>query len=140
MKSTSEMIAVMKAFEEGKKIECFNKRVTGSWVLSERPIWDWGFCDYRIAEDKPVPKFPEGFEFCEIDWNTGTYTKTNRTIESIVCASLFKDFAGYGYEIDGKARIYSYPVIFRLDGMTYEGFNYGATVHRPKWVVFGKEG
>lgn len=52
-KTTEEMIAVMQAFVEGKKIE---GSVSGkTWELTEAPLWDWRTVDYRVAEELPLP-------------------------------------------------------------------------------------
>lgn len=53
-------IEVMKAYCEGKKIQC-RARVRGAYVLASRPVWDWHGYDYRIApEVKTVRKSFEG--------------------------------------------------------------------------------
>lgn len=55
MKTIDEMIAVMTAFKEGKKIECVQK---GSgfdpYLYVEEPCWDWPNYDYRV---KPESKY-----------------------------------------------------------------------------------
>lgn len=57
MKTIEEMIAVMQAYADGKKIEVreidpFEEIVTPLRVCD--PIWNWVHCDYRI---KPEPKY-----------------------------------------------------------------------------------
>ena len=51
--TTAEMIAVMKAFEEGKKIQCL---IANRWLDAENPSWDWFHYDFRVKpeEEKPV--------------------------------------------------------------------------------------
>lgn len=53
--TTKEMIAVMKAYEEGKKIE-YKTTTYGTWKdMDFVPNWNWGEYDYRIKpEEKPV--------------------------------------------------------------------------------------
>lgn len=49
MKTIDEMIAVMKAYQEGKEIEfrC-NGSVFKEWEKTDSPAWNWGVNDYRI--------------------------------------------------------------------------------------------
>ena len=58
MKTTEEMISVMKAYAEGKKIETriieTRSRLLTCWVYTPEPAWDWANFDYRI---KPEPKY-----------------------------------------------------------------------------------
>lgn len=44
------MIAVMKAFEAGKKIECTNRRESsrGVWHEIVTPSWAWDSTNYRV--------------------------------------------------------------------------------------------
>lgn len=53
--TTKEMIAVMQAYEDGKKIQTRTKIKGDDWK-DEIPTWDWAFCEYRIKpeEEKPV--------------------------------------------------------------------------------------
>lgn len=51
---TKQMIEVMQAFEDGKKIEG-RSSATGGWEHVTDPTWDWNHCVYRIApEPEPV--------------------------------------------------------------------------------------
>ena len=47
-----QMIEVMQAYEDGKKIEVKAKRVDDNWSWTPYPSWNWAACDYRI---KPEP-------------------------------------------------------------------------------------
>lgn len=59
MKTTKEKIAVMQAFEDGKKIE-YATLSCNDWEFNDSPKWDWFRCDYRIAaEPKLRPWKPE---------------------------------------------------------------------------------
>lgn len=51
MKTTQEMIAVMQAYVDGKKVQ-FSHINCNIWADSPTPSWDWRACDYRI---KPAP-------------------------------------------------------------------------------------
>lgn len=53
IKTIKEMVEVMEAFEDGKKIQLRN-RFINIWVDTEYPIWDWSTCEYRI---KPEPTY-----------------------------------------------------------------------------------
>lgn len=58
MKTTEEMIAVMQAYADGKKIEATAKSEAG-WSISLDPSWNWYLYDYRVAPDEPM----------SIDWS-----------------------------------------------------------------------
>lgn len=88
MKTTQEMIAVMQAYVDGKKIECYNKidstkekisimrsyaegketetidaNVTNTVIFDSPiwgPLWDWIHYDYQIKEEQFTPKFNIG--------------------------------------------------------------------------------
>ena len=54
--TTREMIAVMQAYADGKKIQIADKG-SKDWADygTGEPVWDWDAFDYRIKpEDKPV--------------------------------------------------------------------------------------
>lgn len=54
MKTTQEMIEIMQAFVDGKQVERRVPRLSPTdWFLlapNLDPNWNWGQCDYRIAE------------------------------------------------------------------------------------------
>lgn len=53
--TTKEMIAVMKAFTEGKQIE--RKRKCGiKWVDCDHPGWEWSEFEYRVKPEKVKPE------------------------------------------------------------------------------------
>lgn len=54
MKTVSEMIAVMQAFEKGEQIEVFS---AGKWVEHSKPLWDWMNFDYRVKQNKKYVPF-----------------------------------------------------------------------------------
>lgn len=55
MTPTQEKIAVMQAFEDGKKIE-FKTRLRATYMvwgnLHWPSAWDWVNCDYRVKKEK----------------------------------------------------------------------------------------
>ena len=61
MKTLDEMIAVMTAARDGKRIRRFGRLNGGSEVLDPNDfVWDWVMWDYNIApEPKRVPLGPE---------------------------------------------------------------------------------
>lgn len=46
MKTTQEMIEVMQAYADGKKIEHNSYKY---WGPATTPVWDWRTTDYRVA-------------------------------------------------------------------------------------------
>lgn len=76
MKTTLEMIEIMQAFADGKEIEWY----CGGWVKCEKPTWNWGKNDYRIAEKKPVlvPHWP-----AIIKSTTGCYVLTDHVFPNL---------------------------------------------------------
>lgn len=52
MKTTEEMIEVMKAYKEGKIIEALSLLIIGSeWKQDSSPKWTWGLYDYRVKPE-----------------------------------------------------------------------------------------
>lgn len=62
MKTTKEMIEVMKAYDMGEKIECFNDDYE-QWKDVNNPIWDWLHNDYRVKPKKKFVPFDTAEEF-----------------------------------------------------------------------------
>lgn len=50
MKTTEEMIEVMQAHVDGKRIET---RHVGAWHTASEPEWNWAYSNYRISLTKP---------------------------------------------------------------------------------------
>jgi hypothetical protein len=48
--TTAGKIAVMQAFEDGKKIQA-KRKASGVWVQADAPTWDWYGVEYRIAPE-----------------------------------------------------------------------------------------
>lgn len=47
---TTEMIAVMQAYEDGKEIEYYNY-ASNTWEKTTCPMWDWGTRKYRVKPE-----------------------------------------------------------------------------------------
>ena len=62
MKTTKEMIEVMKAYDRGENIECFNDDHE-QWTDVNNPIWDWLHNDYRVKPKKKYVPFETAEEF-----------------------------------------------------------------------------
>lgn len=56
MKTTKEKIAVMQAYEDGKKIEICGK-TEKVWHNAISPDWNWAACDYRIKQEPEYVPF-----------------------------------------------------------------------------------
>ena len=75
MKTTAEMIEVMRAYLRGEGLE-IKAKPNGLWTPlreAESPNWDWRTCDYRI-----VPKPLECWAVIEAGKVTSTYTEPSR--------------------------------------------------------------
>lgn len=46
------------------------------------------------------------------------------------------DFAGYGYDIEGRVKISAYPVGYEEEGIVYQSYSNLRTIVHPKWVCF----
>ena len=55
--NTSEMIAVMQAFMDGKVCEFKDARRGGGWSSCCNPDWNWLHHDYRIKPEEKKPKY-----------------------------------------------------------------------------------
>lgn len=61
-KTTQQKIEVMRAFEEGKRIECKSNGLDWKeWILPHEPAWDWAKCDYRVKEETPEKELKEKY-------------------------------------------------------------------------------
>lgn len=71
MKTTEEMIEVMKAYEEGKEIEF--RLPSGYWAEAIAPTWNWKETDYRV---KAEPKYRPYNNIEELlkDWAEKTHS------------------------------------------------------------------
>lgn len=84
-----EMIEVMKAYKEGKKIEVRAKDDDDAeWVFVSGPAWNFFEADYRV---KPEPEYVPYDSVLEIDRNKWIVRKSNGLV-SRLCA--FMESAG----------------------------------------------
>lgn len=64
--TTKEMIAVMQAYEEGKKIQCRDSWKEGlCWHDICEPSWNWYNYDYRIKPEEEKPQRMTNRQFAE---------------------------------------------------------------------------
>jgi len=75
MKTMDEKLAVMRAWLEGKAIECRTHGL-GKWVKPDpAPSWMWGDLDYRVAEPEPRPVNSRRVPLDERDFAGTTWIK-----------------------------------------------------------------
>jgi hypothetical protein len=57
MMSLKEKIEVMEAFHAGKAIEWRWVGEIGEWMVTEKPLWNFADCNYRVKpDDKPLTR------------------------------------------------------------------------------------
>ena len=73
MKTTAEMIRVMKAFQDGESIQVMKREdPTETWsnLIQGKPTWNWVVYDYRIKQPKMIKRsgwmncYPDMFDNC----------------------------------------------------------------------------
>lgn len=88
-----EMIAVMQAAQEGKKIEC--RRLTSeNWIELIHPHWDWEDCEYRVKPETKVRPYANAKEFLEAKKEHGPYVYQNGVYD------IVSQIHNYGVMID----------------------------------------
>ena len=100
---TQEMIEVMQAFADGKKIECKRNPVVTQtvamrdWSEVNNPCWDWLNLQYRVA---PEPKKEGRWERIEIVKDDGQYCLANPIADVYVIDALPRvpGFGGIDYQ------------------------------------------
>ena len=80
----TEMIEVIKAYEEGNEIE-MRDRNKNDWVLIKVPLWNFAEFDYRVK-----PKEKVIYQYMYIDTTTNKYYATSQFYESAFEAQLDK--------------------------------------------------
>lgn len=78
--TTSEMIAVMQAYVDGKAIELSKDGETWEGLGSFEPSWDWSNFDYRV---KPEPKYVPYDSVSEVDEDKWVKSKYNGVLKRI---------------------------------------------------------
>jgi hypothetical protein len=73
-----EMIAVIQAHKDGKKIQVKGKGVT-EWTPSDLPVWNFYMCDYRVK--------PEPMELWAIIWPSGAMNYFDSRGQAVACAN-----------------------------------------------------
>lgn len=98
MKTIDEMIAVMRAFKDGKKIKV-RSIGRGVWNVILDPTWDWSCCDYEVVEEsKIIPYGPEDVKFLmgkvvEFDnGNIGVVIEYSKEDDCLRVGSIFYTF------------------------------------------------
>lgn len=79
--TTSEMAAVMMAYEHGKKIEFKGKMESELQWRSCEPLWNWIDCDYRV---KPEPKYVPYDNVTEVEKDKWVKSKSKGILSRIV--------------------------------------------------------
>lgn len=94
MKTTKEKIAIMQAFEDGKKIELYSK-TDNVWYNATSPDWNWATCDYRInPEHEYVP-----FTFEDAEFLIGKIVKHKTASEVFMLVRIgFDNVVGISYK------------------------------------------
>lgn len=78
--TTKEMITVMQAYDDGKKIErCHNNEHI--WRQVEHPTWDWSDFSYRV---KPEPKYMPYDDISEVEKDKWVLNKNNKVLYRII--------------------------------------------------------
>ena len=98
MKTTAEMIAVMQAHVDGKKIEYYSNDYS-KWKGIPYPLWDWVTTDYRV---KPESEYiPFAFEDAEFLIGKVVKHKTANHLAAITsCFNEATNMGGYKKLLD----------------------------------------
>lgn len=76
MKTTEEMLGVMKAYIVGKAIEYrSNLTAFAKWTSISEPNWDWPHYDYRVKEEPKYRPFDTAEEFLAAQKEHGAWLK-----------------------------------------------------------------
>ena len=138
--NTKEKIAVMKAFEDGKKIECRPNSGDYEWHIVEyEPTWNWDNNDYRVFSE---PKEGGSWERVEIFAAAGQYRLSVGGF--IDYCSRVPGFGGIDYKspFDPKIIVRSMvPLMFEPCGVPLTaGHDDGCRPGIPVAAWFWKEG
>lgn len=121
--NTKEMIEVMQAFEDGKKIEFRYKRYK-KWQSCPEPKWDWFMNEYRIAPE-PEPKKEGRWERVEITITMGHYSINDMWIDQL---PRVPGFGGIDYKSPFNPKLIvrsMVPVVFSPDPNSDLAFSVG---------------
>jgi hypothetical protein len=97
--NTKEMIEVMQAFEDGKKIEV-RERGKNEWMPADQPSWNWRHMEYRIAPDL---KKEDRWERVEVELTGDKHymlrcDDQKNVLVSLPNASRYHGFGGIDYQ------------------------------------------
>ena len=90
--TTKEMIAVMQAYEDGKKIQM--STLCGWQDLSDcEPLWNWGDTNYRIKPEEEKPKRMTNRQLAEwLSRGFGSWkTRRNPTVYMDISYPIFEE-------------------------------------------------
>jgi len=74
-----EMIALMTAYKEGKKIECRKSgEESDPWKRIDSPGWNWYYYDYRVAPQPKYRPFANAEEVMEAIKEHGDWVKNKK--------------------------------------------------------------
>lgn len=93
-----QMIEVMRAHENGEKIEVKEKRFNDDWSWTPYPSWNWASCDYRIKTEtkyRPYKDTDELVADCETRFNKISAANSMPLIWVMhnKCKSLITDYS-----------------------------------------------
>ncbi len=92
--NTKQMIEVMQAFEDGKKIEVRDKGCPSSWDSATTPTWNWYEQEYRIA---PEPKKEGRWERVPVIRNASNdYAIMTGTCGGMITLDILPRIPGFG--------------------------------------------
>lgn len=81
--TTDEMIAVLQAYKEGKKIEVRYIHSKDDWVVALTPCWDFATYTYRVKPEPHCRPFESAEEVMEAIKEHGDWVKHDNDIERV---------------------------------------------------------
>ena len=95
----TEMTEVMEAFENGEKIQCCDKGISGDWCDTENPVWDFSSYDYRIKPENKEKAYAVTNEMIE-DFKK-RFSVKDWPNHSMPLIWLRENCTGYEYLVEG---------------------------------------
>lgn len=109
MKTIKEMIAVMQAFADGKKIE-FRASPGDDWEEVNLPSWNWNRLTYRIKPEPKLRPYKNAEEFFEAQQKHGLYLK-HIAEKDVNRMPICVDSCGVNVYIETKIRYICFPAL-----------------------------
>lgn len=106
-------------------------------VRVNNTMWVYNFSSLERVEEKPAVELPEGFEYCEINWEMGNYDYSGVRLHVSESCNV-KNFAGFGFVNNGKVEICISPVAYLYDMELFMMWRVDATIKHANYVVFEK--